>query len=182
MSTADDAVRDREANVLFDGLEDARGLVLAVSGGPDSTALLVLAARWAKRRKRAPKLVAVTVDHGLARGSGARGRRRQAARRAGSAWRTARCAGAASNPTGLQEAARLARYRLLAEAATRAGYAHILTAHTLDDQAETMLFRLARGSGLMGSPAWRSSAAVRWRALVLVRPLLARRRCVSWRR
>jgi tRNA(Ile)-lysidine synthase len=52
--------------------------------------------------------------------------------------------------TGLQEAARLARYRLLMESAASAGYGHVLTAHTLDDQAETVLFRLARGSGLTG--------------------------------
>jgi len=75
VSTAEQAVRDDEANTLFFGLENLRGLVLAVSGGPDSIALLVLAARWAKRRKRAPKLVAVTVDHGFARASAARSRR-----------------------------------------------------------------------------------------------------------
>jgi tRNA(Ile)-lysidine synthase len=65
VSTAEQAIRDDEANELFYGLEGLRGLILAVSGGPDSTALLVLAARWAKRLKCAPKLVAVTVDHGL---------------------------------------------------------------------------------------------------------------------
>jgi len=63
--TADQALRDEEANALFFGLENSRGLILAVSGGPDSTALLLIAARWAKRIKRAPKLVAVTIDHGL---------------------------------------------------------------------------------------------------------------------
>ncbi len=133
------------------GLEDLRGLILAVSGGPDSTALLVLAARWAKRLKRAPKLVAVTVDHGLRAEAAREAAAVKRLARKASASRIARCAGAAEKPkSGLQEAARIARYRLLAQAAARAGYAHILTAHTLDDQAETILFRLARGSGLVG--------------------------------
>ena len=150
MPIAEQAVRDDEANALFYGLEGLRGVVLAVSGGPDSTALLVLAARWAKRRKRAPKLVAVTIDHGL-RAEAAREAAvvKRLARRLGVAHRTLRWLGRKPK-TGLQEAARHARYRLLAQAATRAGYAHILTAHTLDDQAETVLFRLARGSGLVG--------------------------------
>jgi tRNA(Ile)-lysidine synthase len=175
VSTAEQAVRDDEANVLFSGLEGARGLILAVSGGPDSTALLVLAARWAKRFKRAPKLVAVTIDHGL---------RPEAAREAvavkrlaknlGVTHRTLRWRGAKPK-SGLQEAARIARYRLLAEAALRAGFVHILTAHTLDDQAETILFRLARGSGLVGlaGMAHASPLPVGGRgALFLVRPLL----------
>jgi tRNA(Ile)-lysidine synthase len=148
--TADHALRDEEANALFSGLENSPGLILAVSGGPDSTALLVLAARWAKRLKRAPKLVAVTIDHGL-RAEAAREAAvvKRLARRLGVAHRIIRWRGKKPK-TGLQEAARDARYRLLAEAAASAGYAHILTAHTLDDQAETVLFRLARGSGLMG--------------------------------
>ena len=150
MSTADDVVRDREANALFRGLEASNGLILAVSGGPDSTALLVLASRWAKRLKRAPNLLAVTVDHAL---------RPQAAREAAAVKRLARRLGVPHRTlrwrgkkpkTGLQAAARLARYRLLAKAAAQQGYAHILTAHTLDDQAETVLFRLARGSGIIG--------------------------------
>jgi tRNA(Ile)-lysidine synthase len=150
VSTADEVVRDDEAAALFRGLENSDGLVLAVSGGPDSTALLVLAARWAKRLKRAPKLVAVTIDHGL---------RPQAAREAAAVKRLARRLGVphrtlrwrGNKPkTGLQEAARVERYRLLAQAAVRERLAHVLTAHTLDDQAETVLFRLARGSGLFG--------------------------------
>ena len=150
MTIAEQAVRDEEANALFHGLEGLRGLVLAVSGGPDSTALLVLAARWAKARSRSPKLVAITVDHGLrSQSSGEAAAVKQLARRLGVPHRTLRWRG--RKPTsGLQEAARRARYDLLAQAAARAGYAHVLTAHTLDDQAETVLFRLARGSGIAG--------------------------------
>jgi tRNA(Ile)-lysidine synthase len=75
--------------------------------------------------------------------------------------------------TGLQEAARTARYRLLAEAAAREGFAHIVTAHTLDDQAETVLFRLARGSGLTGLAAMaRGTPLFGATQVVLVRPLL----------
>ncbi|HZC55522.1 MAG TPA: tRNA lysidine(34) synthetase TilS [Xanthobacteraceae bacterium] len=179
MSTAEQAVRDDEASVLFSGLESARGLVLAVSGGADSTALLILAARWAKelktRLKRAPKLVAVTVDHGL---------RAEAAREAAAVKRLARSFGVAHRTlrwrgekpkSGLQEAARIARYRLLADTASRAGYAHILTAHTLDDQAETILFRLARGSGLVGLAGMAHAAPLPvggGHSLFLVRPFL----------
>jgi tRNA(Ile)-lysidine synthase len=178
VSTAEQAIRDDEANVLFSGLENLRGLILAVSGGPDSTALMVLAARWAKRLERSPKLVAVTVDHGLRKESASEAIAvKQLARRLGVAHRTLRWQGKKPK-SGLQEAARLARYRLLAEAAAGAGYAHVLTAHTLDDQAETVLFRLARGSGLVGLagmapaspvPIGHSSGAV----IFLVRPLLS---------
>jgi len=173
--TADQVVGDNEADTLFSGLEKLRGLILAVSGGPDSTALLVLAARWAKRRKRAPKLLAVTIDHAL-RAEGAREAAavKRLARRFGVPHRTMRWRG--SKPkAGLQEAARLARYRLLARVASHTGYTHILTAHTLDDQAETVLFRLARGSGLigLGGMAYASPLPVggETRAFV-VRPLL----------
>lgn len=175
MPTADGSIADAEARALFHGLEDVPGLVLAVSGGPDSTALLVLAALWAKRLKRAPKLLAVTVDHGL---------RPQAAREAAMVKKLARRLGVAHRTlhwrgrkprSGLQEAARQARYRLLAQAASGAGFAHILTAHTLDDQAETVLFRLARGSGLYGLTGMAHAVPLPIggvREIFLVRPLL----------
>jgi tRNA(Ile)-lysidine synthase len=180
VAIADEALGEEDANALFDGLQNLRGLILAVSGGPDSTALLVVAAAWAKRvkhrLKRAPKLVAVTIDHGLR----AESRREAAAvkklaRRLGVAHRTVHWRGAKPN-SGLQEAARAARYRLLAREAARAGCAHIATAHTLDDQAETLLFRLARGSGLTGlaGMAHTSSLPARnEREIVLLRPLLS---------
>ena len=150
MPIAEDAVGDEEADAAFRGLEGLSGLVIAASGGPDSTALLVLAAGWAKRLKKPPKLLAVTVDHGLRLQAAAEAASvKRLARRLGVPHRTVRWRGDKPK-TGLQEAARLARYRLLAETAARARYAHVLTAHTLDDQAETVLFRLARGSGLTG--------------------------------
>jgi tRNA(Ile)-lysidine synthase len=174
VSTAE-AIRDGEASALFHGLENLPALILAVSGGPDSTALLVLAARWAKRLRRAPKLLAVTIDHGLrveARREAAATKR--LARALGVPHRTLRWQGR-KPASGLQEAARLARYRLLARVALRAGAAHILTAHTLDDQAETVLFRLARGSGLVGLGGMAQTSPLPIGgdgAIFLVRPLL----------
>jgi tRNA(Ile)-lysidine synthase len=142
-----------EAKSLFSDLQHCPVLLLAVSGGPDSTALMLLAARWAKARKNAPKLVAVTVDHGL-RPEAAREAQAVArlAQKLGIAHRTLRWRGKKPK-TGLQQAARLARYRLLAEAARQTGAQHILTAHTRDDQAETVVIRLTRGSGLTGLAA-----------------------------
>ena len=95
------------------------------------------------------------------------------ARRLGVPHRTLRWRG--KKPvTGLPEAARYARYGLLAQAAGRAGYGHILTAHTLDDQAETVLFRLSRGSGLAGlaGMARASRLPVGGGDFVLLRPFL----------
>jgi len=152
VSVADDAdpIGDAEADRLFAELVDESALVLAVSGGADSTALLYLLARWRKRHKPSPKLHAVTIDHGLRpqSRSEASGVKRIAAQ-LGVVHRTMRWAG--EKPlTGLQEKARAERYRLLLAAAHKAGARCVITAHTLDDQAETVLFRLARGSGLAG--------------------------------
>jgi tRNA(Ile)-lysidine synthase len=142
-----------EAKTLFAGLQSTPALLLAVSGGPDSTALMVLVARWRAALTQGPQLLAVTVDHGL-RAESAREAQvaKRLARRLGIRHRTMRWIGRKPE-TGLQEAARAVRYRLLAEAAKSAGARHILTAHTLDDQAETVLLRMARGSGPTGLAA-----------------------------
>jgi tRNA(Ile)-lysidine synthase len=166
------AVSPSEAKSLFDDLKDSPALVLAVSGGPDSTALMLLAARWAKARKKSPKLIAITVDHGLRPESAREAvavKRRAAA--LGIEHRTMRWTGAKPK-TGLQEAARDARYRLFSKAARAAGAPFILTAHTLDDQAETVLIRLTRGSGLTGLAAMQRVTPLGEGALSLVRPLL----------
>jgi len=150
VENSEPAVADAEADALFADLTGEPALVLAVSGGPDSTALLYLAARWGARQSPAPKLYAVTIDHGLRPQS-----RREAAavkrlaEKLGVAHRTLRW-NEAKPATGLQEKARLARYRLLHGAARAARARCVLTAHTLDDQAETVLLRMARGSGLAG--------------------------------
>ena len=155
MSAADGAASARpltaaEANHLFSGLTSASAVVLAVSGGPDSTALLLLAARWRGKRKRGPKLLAVTIDHGLRKEAAAEARQvARLAKKLDVPHRILRWRG--TKPSSrLQEKARAMRYRLLAEAAAKAGAIHILTAHTIDDQAETVLMRLLRGSGPAG--------------------------------
>ena len=169
------AISPSEAKALFSGLDAHPVLVLAASGGPDSTALMVLAAHWRDALKTKPKLIAVTVDHGLRRESkqeaAAVGR---LARKLKIAHRTLRW-NARKPSTGLQEAARMARYRLLGDAARRAGAAHVLTAHTLDDQAETVLIRMSRGSGLTGLGAMTRLSALPGaedNSITLVRPLL----------
>ena len=167
-------VSQSEAKSLFSGLEQFPALVLGVSGGPDSTALMWLAARWRKSLKAKPKLIAVTVDHGL---------RKEAKREAAQVGKLARKLGIAHRivrwigkkpVTGLQQAARAARYKLLAEAARKEKAAHILTAHTLDDQAETVLIRMSRGSGVRGLAAMQRLSRLdnSEPPLQLVRPLL----------
>jgi tRNA(Ile)-lysidine synthase len=166
----DRPISEDDAARLFAGFADAPALVLAVSGGPDSMALMWLAARWRKAQAKGPQLVAVTVDHGL-RPDAAREARavKQAARSLDLPHRTLRWRG--DKPTtGVPEAARAMRYHVLARAAKAAGASHILTAHTRDDQAETLLMRLLRGSGIVGLAAM---AAVSEReGLLLARPLL----------
>src|SRR3954463_11904354 len=175
----------REARRLFAGLKGAQGLLLAVSGGPDSVALMWLLARRPRsppRRPpppprphhrslaRGPRLTVVTIDHGL-RPEAAREARevKRLATGLGLPHRTLRWRGAKPK-TGLPAAAREARYRLLVQAARKAGASHVLTAHTRDDQAETLLMRLVRGSGLAGLSAM--ARLTERDGVVLARPLL----------
>lgn len=127
-------------------------VLLAVSGGGDSLALLHLFARWRQLvGVPAVEAIVVTVDHDLR--SGSADEARFVAAEATSlclAHETLLWAGDKPR-TGLQNAAREARYRLILDRARRAaGPVAVLTAHTRDDQAETFLMRLARGSGVDG--------------------------------
>jgi tRNA(Ile)-lysidine synthase len=160
-----------DAKQLFADWKDAPALVLAVSGGPDSVALMWLAVRWRRALSRGPRLIAVTIDHGL-RPEAAREARevKHLARALAIEHRTMRWNGAKPK-TGVPAAARAERYRLLAQAARSAGAMHVLTAHTRDDQAETLLMRLLRGSGIAGLAAMARESDRD--GVILARPLLA---------
>lgn len=148
--------------------EKAPNLAVAVSGGADSMALALLAHAWAQRRGGA--ITALTVDHGLRRAAAVEARQvRTWLMGHGIAHQTLRWRGAKPD-SGIQAAARQARYGLLGQWCRRRGVLHLLTAHHRDDQAETLLLRLRQGSGvagLAGMPAVRALPGVR-----LLRPLL----------
>ena len=163
--------RDEFARAMaaFAPFETAPEIAAGVSGGADSLALALLLHDWA--RGQGGRLVALTVDHGLRPGSRAEARR-VGALLAGQGieqriltWRGPKPA------AGVQAAARAARYDLLAGWCARHGLLHLATGHHLDDQAETLLLRLARGSGLDGLAGMPAQAG--FDALRLLRPLLA---------
>ncbi len=119
---------------------------LAVSGGSDSMALMHLAAGWA--RDRGVTLWVVTVDHGLRPAAAQEAQQvAQAAAGLGLSHATLKWTGH-DGQGNLQDAARRARLALFSRWRGRVG--HILLGHTADDQAETILMRLARGSGVEG--------------------------------
>jgi tRNA(Ile)-lysidine synthase len=160
----------QEAKGVFADWKTAPALVLAVSGGPDSIALMWLMARWRRALRKGPRLVAVTVDHGL-RPEATREARgvKRLAKTLDLPHRTLHWTGAKPK-TGLPAAARDARYRLLIQAARAHDAGHILTAHTQDDQAETLLMRMSRGSGIAGLAAMARQS--QRDGVMLVRPLL----------
>ena len=147
-----------------------RPLALALSGGGDSIALLRVAADWARENGR--RLLALTVDHGLSADSAAwTAFAESAAREAGAEWRGLGWTGLKPT-TGLPAAARMARHRLIAQAAREAGARVVLFAHTADDIAEGEVMR-AEGSTLGRLRDWSPSPA--WpegRGLMLLRPML----------
>jgi len=163
-----DAGADRFRADLGALLPDGKRLGLAVSGGPDSMAMLLLAAQVV------PEAIEVaTVDHGL---------RAEAAEEAALVGRACaqlkvphRTLKVAVQPgEGIQAAARGARYDALAGWCRERGLAVLATAHHADDQAETLLMRLGRGAGLSGLSAIRATRDVA--GVTVIRPLLGWRR------
>jgi tRNA(Ile)-lysidine synthase len=149
-----------EAIERLTGGKDA-SLLLAVSGGPDSLAMLLLAHAAMPER-----ICAATVDHGLR--PDAKQEAELVATLCGKLGILHRILRPSTPITGnLQSEARAARYALLQAQADVAGCDFIATAHHADDQLETVLMRIARGSGINGL------AGVRARQGRLIRPMLA---------
>ncbi|MDO1559580.1 tRNA lysidine(34) synthetase TilS [Brevundimonas sp. 2R-24] len=147
---------------------------MAVSGGSDSTALLLLAAEWARAAGR--RLLVLTVDHGLHSDSGQWTAAASAlAERVGADFQTLAWTGTKPT-TGLPAAARRARHALLAQAARDAGARVVLMGHTADDRAEAAAMRASGAS--VGDPLeWGPSPV--WpegREVMLLRPLMDARR------
>jgi len=162
-----------EASLLRLGVADGAPLVLAVSGGPDSMALMHLAVAAAPTHSWRPTVA--HLDHGLRNGSADDAQFVAAAAGAlgleATVKRTDVGALAAERGDGIEEAGRVARYAFLEEVAAVAGPdAVILTGHTADDQAETVLLHLARGAGLAGL------SGIAERRGRIIRPLLGERR------
>lgn len=157
---------------ILDGLAPGERIGLAVSGGSDSVALLLLAAA-----ARADQVEAATLDHGL---------RPEAASEAAEVADLCRGLGVPHSAltaqwesppeTAIQERARDERYRQFARWMADRGLAALATGHHADDQAETLLMRLNRGAGVQGLAAMRQVATVPGSQLKLIRPLLGWRR------
>ena len=148
------------------GIGAGARVAVAVSGGADSLALALLMHKHCT-------VFALTVDHGLRAESGAEAQQvGKTLRRFGIAHHILEWQG--DKPSGnIQAEARAARYRLLAEWCAANDVPVLATAHHMDDQAETLLLRLARGSGvygLAGMPP--SSPCAGFETITLIRPLL----------
>ena len=155
-------------------IETDRRLLVACSGGPDSLALAETVVHVGRRRSL--PIAAVVVDHGLQESSGEQAS--AVATALGSLGYSdveVRAVDVLSAGSGWEAAARAARYQALEEAAAARG-ATVLLGHTRDDQAETVLLGLARGSGTrsLAGMAGRSGPGGRW-----LRPLLGVARSVT---
>jgi tRNA(Ile)-lysidine synthase len=160
-----------EARAAFAPLSRFPQIAVAVSGGADSMALLRLVAGWRLEGVGKTDVTVLTVDHGLRAGSRdeaamvARVAESLGLRHAILTWtRDARRSG------GLQAQAREARYDLMAAYCHAHDIPALVTAHHLDDQAETFLMRLGRGSGLDGLAAIPEESV--WSGIIVLRPVL----------
>ncbi len=159
-----------DSEAIFAPLAEFRRIGLAVSGGPDSLALMLLAAEFAGRHAAHDRFVVYSVDHGLRpEAAGEVAYVADAAQRLGFEARQLKWEGA-KPATGVQDAARKARYRLIGGAMSADGAEVLVTAHHIEDQAETVLMRLAHGSGLAGLKGMLPLTMVD--GLLIARPLL----------
>jgi len=178
------AFERRVARALDAGAVHTEPFVVACSGGPDSTAVLVAAARARLRQGGAAPITAAMFDHGM---------RAQAETEADHVAVEALCTrlrvalqhGAVQGRVASEAEARDARYRWLASVCAGLGVRRCVTGHTLDDQAETVLLQLTRGAGVRGAAGMEADAP--WPVdggpsdLRVVRPLLGIRRAEAAR-
>lgn len=153
----------------FDALADPSMRVgVAVSGGPDSLALLNLAAA-----ARPGQVEAASVDHALRAGSGAEAEMvAGVCEKLGVPHRILTLEWPNKPKTAIQERARMQRYASLGSWARERQLGALVTAHHLDDQVETLIMRLARGAGVRGLAGMRRSVRTPGGRIVLLRPLL----------
>lgn len=146
--------------------------VVAVSGGADSVSLLLVLSELARRRKITNELIVAHFDHGL-RGKESRADAEFVRELAGSlGYEFELGRGRVAKKGNLEQNARLARYAFLAKTAERHKAFAVLTAHTVNDQAETFLLNLIRGSGPEGLAAMRAIRQLEGTEAKLVRPML----------
>lgn len=186
--TLDSAIRSRRVSRFAWRLErewralglpsENQTVVVAVSGGPDSTALLLALHELSLAHRLDLKLIAAHLDHGL----------RGEAGRADADWvtRLANDRGislftdladvsldAQEKKDNLEQAARRVRYEFLGRVAAQSDAGYLVTGHTMDDQAETVLLRLLRGSGLEGLGGMRPQRSLTPESsLQLIRPFV----------
>src|SRR5690348_659597 len=163
MATMDRFRRDLDAVVGADAT-----IGIAVSGGPDSLALLLMAAE-----ARPMKVEAATVDHALRAESRAEAELvADICERLGVPHAILTAEWKQKPETALQERARRMRYGLLGKWARERGLSAVVTGHHLDDQAETFLMRLSRGAGVQGLAGMRRVVRSPEGSIPIVRPLL----------
>ncbi len=167
-----EALPDNVVDALFSRLTSLENVALAVSGGADSLCLLVLFSEWVRRTGWPGIAEVLVVDHGL---------RAESTREAEFVVACAREHHLAAmilrwrdtKPfKNIQEEARKARYRLLADRMRHSGAQALLLGHHMDDQAETFLDRLTRGSGVTGLSAMTADEPAGVEGLNLLRPFL----------
>ncbi|MES0881313.1 tRNA lysidine(34) synthetase TilS [Roseibium sp. SCP14] len=161
-----------DVDKLFSVLKPFSKLTLAVSGGGDSLCLMTLFNEWRHRTGWTGEAEVVVVDHGLRPESEAEALFVVRTAVDAALPATVLCWEGEKPSRNIQEAARLARYRLISQHMRRSGSDALVLGHHLDDQAETFLDRLSRGSGLHGLSAMAGDEPDGPEGLRLLRPLL----------
>ena len=176
MTDANYLLAPEDVDTLLGSLGAFECLTIGVSGGADSTALLVLFDEWRHRANWNGRAYVVTVDHGL-RTESAHEAKQVAVLCAKLGLDHSILPWKGEKPSGnLQATARHARYRLIAEHMRERGANALVLAHHLDDQVETFLDRLTRGSGVFGLAAMQEDEGNGPEGLNILRPLLSVRK------